>query len=59
MKTPGAEVLEKSPGRGNGEAMPDGGCNRKDIARTGAARTGAARTGVGTPRPETVKAARP
>ncbi len=53
MKTPGAEVLEKSPGRGNGEAMPDGGCGRKDIARTGAARTG-----VGTPRPETVKAAR-
>ena len=49
MKTPGAEVLEKSPGRGNGEAMPDGGCGRKDIARTG----------VGPPRPETVKAARP
>ena len=53
MKTPGAEVLEKSPGRGNGETMPDGGCGRKDIARTGAARSGAGVPGRGA-----VKAAR-
>ena len=49
MKTRGAGVPEKSPGGGNGEAMPDGECGRKDIVRTGA----------GTPRPETIKAARP
>ena len=54
MKTPGAEVPEKSPGRENGEAMPDGECGRKDIVRTGAARTDA-----GTTRPETIKAAQP
>ena len=54
MKTPGAGVPEKSPGGGNGEAMPDGECGRKDIVQTGAARTD-----VGTTRPETIKAARP